>query len=436
MKMNKKVLLTSTMAASLLSVASVQAQETDTTWTARTVSEVKADLVKQDNKSSYTVKYGDTLSVISEAMSIDMNVLAKINNIADINLIYPETTLTVTYDQKSHTATSMKIETPATNAAGQTTATVDLKTNQVSVADQKVSLNTISEGMTPEAATTIVSPMKTYSSAPALKSKEVLAQEQAVSQAAANEQVSPAPVKSITSEVPAAKEEVRPTQTSVSQSTTVSPASVAAETPAPVAKVAPVRTVAAPAPRVASAKVVTPKVETGASPEHVPAPAVPVTTTSTATDNKLQATEVKSVPVAQKAPTATPVAQPASTTNAVAAHPENAGLQPHVAAYKEKVASTYGVNEFSTYRAGDPGDHGKGLAVDFIVGKNQALGNEVAQYSTQNMAANNISYVIWQQKFYSNTNSIYGPANTWNAMPDRGGVTANHYDHVHVSFNK
>ncbi len=418
MKMNKKVLLTSTMAASLLSVASVQAQETDTTWTARTVSEVKADLVKQDNKSSYTVKYGDTLSVISEAMSIDMNVLAKINNIADINLIYPETTLTVTYDQKSHTATSMKIETPATNAAGQTPATVDLKTNQVSVADQKVSLNTISEGMTPEAATTIVSPMKTYSSAPALKSKEVLAQEQAVSQAAANEQVSPAPVKSITSEVPAAKEEVKPTQTSVSQSTTVSPASVAAETPAPVAKV------------------VTPKVETGASPEHVSAPAVPVTTTSTATDSKLQATEVKSVPVAQKAPTATPVAQPASTTNAVAAHPENAGLQPHVAAYKEKVASTYGVNEFSTYRAGDPGDHGKGLAVDFIVGKNQALGNEVAQYSTQNMAANNISYVIWQQKFYSNTNSIYGPANTWNAMPDRGGVTANHYDHVHVSFNK
>ncbi len=216
MKMNKKVLLTSTMAASLLSVASVQAQETDTTWTARTVSEVKADLVKQDNKSSYTVKYGDTLSVISEAMSIDMNVLAKINNIADINLIYPETTLTVTYDQKSHTATSMKIETPATNAAGQTTATVDLKTNQVFVADQKVSLNTISEGMTPEAATTIVSPMKTYSSAPALKSKEVLAKEQAVSQVAANEQVSPAPVKSITSEVPAAKEEVKPTQ-SVSQ---------------------------------------------------------------------------------------------------------------------------------------------------------------------------------------------------------------------------
>jgi hypothetical protein len=33
-------------------------------------------------------------------------------------------------------------------------------------------------------------------------------------------------------------------------------------------------------------------------------------------------------------------------------------------------------------------------------------------------------------------NNIYGPENTWNLMPNRGGVTANHYDHVHVSFVK
>lgn len=31
--------------------------------------------------------------------------------------------------------------------------------------------------------------------------------------------------------------------------------------------------------------------------------------------------------------------------------------------------------------------------------------------------------------------SKYGPANTWNPMPDRGSVTENHYDHVHVSMN-
>ena len=53
-----------------------------------------------------------------------------------------------------------------------------------------------------------------------------------------------------------------------------------------------------------------------------------------------------------------------------------------------------------------------------------------------NMTGRGISYVIWQQKFYAPFDSIYGPANTWNQMPDRGSVTENHYDHVHVSMNE
>lgn len=50
------------------------------------------------------------------------------------------------------------------------------------------------------------------------------------------------------------------------------------------------------------------------------------------------------------------------------------------------------------------------------------------------MQENGISYIIWKQRFYAPVNNIYGPANTWNEMPDRGSVTENHYDHVHVSF--
>ncbi|MDS5742304.1 peptidoglycan-binding protein LysM, partial [Streptococcus pneumoniae] len=46
-----------------------------------------------------------------------------------------------------------------------------------------------------------------------------------------------------------------------------------------------------------------------------------------------------------------------------------------------------------------------------------------------------ISYIIWKQRFYAPFDSKYGPANTWNPMPDRGSVTENHYDHVHVSMN-
>ncbi len=66
---------------------------------------------------------------------------------------------------------------------------------------------------------------------------------------------------------------------------------------------------------------------------------------------------------------------------------------------------------------------------------NTQLGQEVADYATSNMEANNISYVIYQQKFYAPTDNKYGPAYTWNEMEDRGDATANHMDHVHVSFN-
>ncbi|MFV8214665.1 peptidoglycan-binding protein LysM, partial [Streptococcus pluranimalium] len=126
--------------------------------------------------------------------------------------------------------------------------------------------------------------------------------------------------------------------------------------------------------------------------------------------------------------TATQSATSASTNAA------NAGLQPQVAAYKEEVASRFGITSFSLYRPGSD-DHGKGLAVDFMVPVSSSLGDQVAQDAINNMSSRGISYVIWKQRFYAPYNSIYGPAYTWNPMPDRGGVTANHYDHVHVSFN-
>ena len=47
-----------------------------------------------------------------------------------------------------------------------------------------------------------------------------------------------------------------------------------------------------------------------------------------------------------------------------------------------------------------------------------------------------VYYIIWKQRFYMPQYNIYDPANTWNLMPDCGGATANHYDHVHVSFVK
>ena len=114
---------------------------------------------------------------------------------------------------------------------------------------------------------------------------------------------------------------------------------------------------------------------------------------------------------------------------------ENAGLQPQTAAFKEEVANLFGITSFSGYRPGDSGDHGKGLAIDFMVPVSSALGDQIADYAIQNMATRGINYIIWKQRFYAPYDSKYGPAYTWNPMPDRGSVTENHYDHVHVSMN-
>ncbi|HFI0352661.1 TPA: peptidoglycan-binding protein, partial [Streptococcus suis] len=127
-------------------------------------------------------------------------------------------------------------------------------------------------------------------------------------------------------------------------------------------------------------------------------------------------------------------AQAAAQTQ-VATSSFDVGLQPQVAAFRAEVAGIFGITSFSGYRAGDPEDHGKGLAIDFMVPVSSALGDQVAEYTIANIGAKNISYIIWKQRFYSPYPSIYGPAYTWNLMPDRGSVTENHYDHVHVSFN-
>ena len=70
-------------------------------------------------------------------------------------------------------------------------------------------------------------------------------------------------------------------------------------------------------------------------------------------------------------------------------------------------------------------DHPSGLALDLMVDRNP--GDDLAAYAVQNMDRLGISYVIYRQRIN------FGSG--WQAMEDRGGVTANHMDHVHVSFD-
>ena len=127
-------------------------------------------------------------------------------------------------------------------------------------------------------------------------------------------------------------------------------------------------------------------------------------------------------------------------TAAELADPAMNGLTPHTKKMKVALAKKFGITSFSVFRAGDDDGtghgHNSGMAVDFMVPVNSAQGDQLAEYLTKHMDELGVYYIIWKQRFYMPQQNIYGPANTWNIMPNRGGVTANHYDHVHVSFKK
>lgn len=127
-------------------------------------------------------------------------------------------------------------------------------------------------------------------------------------------------------------------------------------------------------------------------------------------------------------------------TAAELADPAMKGLTDHTKKMKVVLAKKFEITSFSMFRAGDDDGtghgHNTGMSVDFMVPVGSAKGDELAEYITKNMKELGIYYVIWKQRFYMPQHNIYGPANTWNLMTERGGVTANHYDHVHVSFVK
>ncbi|HFI0518348.1 TPA: LysM peptidoglycan-binding domain-containing protein [Streptococcus suis] len=335
LKANKKVLYTSTLALSLFATGLTAPAVLALDWTPRSASEISQEIEDKGGKLTYTVKYGDTLSAIAEAMNIDLDILAQINQIADVNLIFPDTVLTTTVDQ-NHQVTQIEIQAPVQEEAAENTvqATIDIAANEITVDDTVIPLE--------------------------------------------------------------------PTD---APSSSASDTEVPVETPV---EEAPVTEVPATEPPVEEAPV------TEASVAETPVEEAPVTPT----------------PAASTATAVTTVSTTSSSTSSY-----DVGLQPQVAAFRAEVANAFGITSFSGYRAGSSDDHGLGLAIDFMVPESSALGDQVAAYAVANISSKNINYIIWKQRFYAPYDSIYGPAYTWNLMPDRGSITQNHYDHVHVSFN-
>ena len=404
--MKKRIILASTVALSLAPALGAKAQEIS--WTARSVEQIQNDVTKNENKNSYTVQYGDTLSTIVEALGVDVTVLANLNKITNMDLIFPDTVLTTTVNEEEE-VTEVEIQTPQADSSEEvTTATADLTTNQVTVDEQTVQVEDLSQPI--EDAPTVTEtekPTEVASSSEVSETATVAEETPSTETPVAEETAETTPA-----EAPVA-ETTRPVEEESPQAATPATEETATTTPAE-------------APVAAAPATETPADTTGTSAAEETAASTATSDTATST---YQAEQSQTPSRTYSAPAAPDYA------GLAVAKSENAGLQPQTAAFKEEVANLFGITSFSGYRPGDSGDHGKGLAIDFMVPVSSALGDQIAEYAVQNMASRGINYIIWKQRFYAPYDSKYGPAYTWNPMPDRGSVTENHYDHVHVSMN-
>jgi len=381
--MKKRIILASTVALSLAPALGAKAQEIS--WTARSVEQIRNDVTKNENKNSYTVQYGDTLSTIAEALGVDVTVLANLNKITNMDLIFPDTVLTTTVNEEEE-VTEVEIQAPQADASEEvTTATADLTTNQVTVDEQTVQVEDLSQPI--EEAPTATETEKPAEVAPssevpetATVTEETPSTETPVAEETAETTSAEAPVAETT----------RPVEEEAPQAATPATEETAATTPAE-------------APVAAAPATETPADTTGTSATEETAASTATSDTATST---YQAEQSQTPSRTYSAPAAPDYA------GLAVAKSENAGLQPQTAAFKEEVANLFGITSFSGYRPGDSGDHGKGLAIDFMVPVSSALGDQIAEYAVKNMASRGINYIIWKQRFYAPYDSKYGPAYT------------------------
>lgn len=87
------------------------------------------------------------------------------------------------------------------------------------------------------------------------------------------------------------------------------------------------------------------------------------------------------------------------------------------------------ITSYGGLRSGDSGsEHSSGRAVDIMI-NSSSEGQEIADWLKANYKKLGVSQLIWEQHIWTVQRSSEG----WRAMEDRGGATANHMDHVHVS---
>ena len=313
-----KALLYSTAALSLFAASHVHADETSH-WTARSVDQIKSDISVNDNQQTYTVQYGDTLGSIVEAMGIDMNVLANIKEITNIDLIFPGTVLTTTYNADNQ-AVSVKVETPSSETSDTpVVAESNLTTNEVTVNGQSVVASDLSAPVETVSLTATQAPAKEESTQVVSEVTEAIASASDTPAYADTEQPVADAIDHVTSsaEETLAEEEAPATETSAQAETTEVAATSAAASEAPAEQLAAASE--APAEQLAAASEAPESSEvpaeqpaaTSAAASEAPASVAPVATSEAAP-------AVSEAPVSA-APVVTSEAAPAAETHKVSA---------------------------------------------------------------------------------------------------------------------
>ncbi|MEV4105793.1 hypothetical protein AB0J42_36620 [Nonomuraea sp. NPDC049649] len=114
--------------------------------------------------------------------------------------------------------------------------------------------------------------------------------------------------------------------------------------------------------------------------------------------------------------------------------PDN--ITPRTRLMKTEIAKNFALPyTVGCFRSGSSGEHPLGRACDFMMSvggtmptpANSALGDRIADWAIKNRAKLGVKYVIWKQRINHGSG--------WRGMSDRGSITENHYDHVHISMH-
>ena len=102
MKFTLKKTVLATIAVAFLGISGMTTSTAKADeWVARTTQEVKDEIIhNEEGVLEYTVKYGDTLSVIAEAMDVSLDALIRLNDIQNANLIYAGTMIKFSADKQ------------------------------------------------------------------------------------------------------------------------------------------------------------------------------------------------------------------------------------------------------------------------------------------------------------------------------------------------